>query len=92
MSAHYILMEEAFRQFIHHQKVVGYGFMQQKRVPLPNGYFAFPCGYYTLYENGYKVIISGESLGQTPVQEMMILDPNDVPVARDTEDIREVNW
>ena len=83
---------EAFNTFILHQKVIGWGFRQQKRVKLPNGYYAFPCGYYTEYENGYKFIASGASVGATPVQEAMILDPNDVPVARDTEDIRDVEF
>jgi hypothetical protein len=92
MSNGYILFEEAFKKYILNKKVIGFGFMQQKRVLLPNGYSAFPCGYFTLYENGYKLIISGESLGQTPVQEIMILDPCDVPIARDTEDIKEIEF
>ncbi len=82
--------EEAFKKYIHNQKAVGWGFRQQKRVQLPDGNFAFPCGYYTEYENGYKLIASGESLGNTPVQEALILDPGFVPIARDTEDIRDV--
>lgn len=83
---------EAFNTFILHQKVIGWGFQQQKRVQLPNGYSAFPCGYYTEYENGYKLIASGDRLGETPIQEAMILDPSGVPVARDTEDLREVEF
>jgi len=36
------------------------------------------------------MIVSGESLGNTPVQEAQILDPQGVPIARDTEDIRDL--
>ena len=36
----------------------------------------------------YKLIISGASLGLTPIQEALILDPEGIPVARDTKDIR----
>lgn len=80
--------EEAFNTFILNQKVISWGFQQQVRVLLPNGYSAFPCGYFTEYENGYKMIASGATLGITPIQEAMILDPNGVPIARDTEDLR----
>lgn len=83
---------EAFNKFILYQKATGWGFQQQKRVQLPNGYYAFPCGYFTEYENGYKLIASGESLGNTAVQETLILDPNGVPVARETEDIKGVEF
>lgn len=88
----FMLFQDAFSAYILHQKVIGWGFQQQKRVAIGNGYFAFPCGYFTEYENGYKFIISGESLGETPVQEAMILDPSGVPIARDTEDIRGVGF
>ena len=87
-----ILFSTAFDKFILHQKVISWGFHQQKRVKLPNGFYAFPCGYYTEYENGYKMIVSGESLGNTPVQEALILDPNGIPVARDTEEIRDIEF
>lgn len=87
-----ILFSTAFDKFILHQKAIGWGFQQQKRVKLPNGFYAFPCGYYTEYENGYKIIVSGESLGNTPVQEALILDPNGIPIARDTEEIRDVEF
>jgi len=43
---------EAFDIYILHQKVTGWGFQQQTRVRLPNGFDAFPCGYFTEYENG----------------------------------------
>ncbi|WP_339660805.1 hypothetical protein [uncultured Polaribacter sp.] len=82
--------EEAFIAFILNQKVIGWGFQQQIGVLLPNGYYAYPCGYFTEYENGYKLIASGATLHKTDIQEAMILDPNGVPVARDTEDLRPV--
>jgi hypothetical protein len=85
-----ILFSTAFEKFILNPKVIGWGFQQQTRVKLPNGFYAFPCGYYTEYENGYKMIVNGESLGNTPVQEAQILDPQGVPIARDTEDIRDL--
>lgn len=84
----YILFEEAFDRFIKNQRVVSWGFQQQTRVWLSNGYCAFPCGYYTRFENGYSIIVSGESLHRTSVQEAMILDPEGIPIARDTEDLR----
>ena len=80
---------EAFDVYILHQKITGWGFQQLTRVRLPNGYDDFPCGYFTEYENGYKMIVSGASLGGTAVQEIMILDPDGIPLARDSEDIRE---
>lgn len=87
----YILFSDAFEQYIKGQKAVSWGFRQQERVMLPNGYYAFPCGYFTRFENGYSLIASGESLGSTPVQEAMILDPQGVPIARDTEDLRDLD-
>jgi hypothetical protein len=80
---------ETFDRYILHQKITGWGFQQPTRVTLPTGYDAFPCGYFTTYENGYKLIISGASLGKTPIQEAMILNPDGIPIARDSEDIRE---
>lgn len=77
---------EAFEKYILNQKVTGWGFQHEKKVLLPNGYFAYPSGYFTEYENGYKVIASGATLYKTNIQEAMILDPNGIPVARDTED------
>lgn len=87
-----ILFSEAFEMYILNQKVIGWGFQQTTRVQLPNGYYAFPCGYFTEYENGYKVIISGATLEKTDIQETMILDPHGVPLARDTEDIRPYSF
>ncbi len=83
-----ITFEQAFNKYILHQRVVRFGFQQPKPVLLSNGYHAYPCGYYTLYENGYRMIVSGASLGSTPIQEATILDSDGVPLARDTEDIR----
>ena len=80
---------EAFDLYITDQKVTGWGFRQPTRVTLPNGYDSFPCGYFTTYANGYSLIISGATLGKTPIQEAMILDPAGIPIARDIEDIRD---
>jgi len=80
---------EAFELYILGRKITGWGFQQPVKVRLPNGYDAFPSGYFTEYENGYKIIANGASLGKSAIQEAMILDPAGVPVARDTEDIRE---
>ena len=83
-----MIFNNAFNLFILNQTVTGWGFQQPTGIRLPNGFLAYPCGYFTEYQNGYKLIISGASLGLTPIQEVMILDPEGVPVARDTEDIR----
>ena len=40
------------------------------------------------YENGYKMIASGATFLKTDIQEAIILDPEGVPIARDTEKIR----
>ena len=79
---------EAFTAHIQNQIVEDWGFQLLTTIKQPNGYSRDIGGYYTLYKNGYKLIISGESLGKTPVQEAIILDPNGIPVARDTEDLR----
>ena len=84
-----MLFEDAFTKFILNRQVIGWGFQQPARVKLPNGFSAFPSGYFTQYDNGYKLIASGASLGATAIQEAMILDAAGVPVARDTEDLRE---
>lgn len=80
---------ETFDQYILSQQITGWGFQQPTRITLPNGYDAFPGGYFTEYSNGYKVMISGASLGKIAIQEMFILDPQGVPIARDTEDIHQ---
>jgi len=73
------------------KKNIGFGFQQPTRVRLPKGFDAFPCGYFTEFENGYKLIISGATMGETAIQEVMIVDPDGIPIARDTEDIREIS-
>lgn len=81
--------DEAFDAYILNQKITGWGFQQPTRVTLTNGYDAFPCGYFTEYENGYKMIISGASVGKTAIQEAIILDKDGIAVSRDTEDVRK---
>ena len=81
--------EAFFILFILNQKVIGWGFQQPTMVKLPNGFYAFPGGYFTEYENGYKVIASGASLGKTAIQEIMILDPDGIPISRDPEDLKD---
>ncbi|MBW8361319.1 MAG: hypothetical protein K0M56_03930 [Kaistella sp.] len=80
--------DEAFQAFILNRKVISWGFQQPVKTLLPNGYYAYPSGYYTEYDNGYRMISSGATLHKTDIQESMILDPDCVPVARDTEDLR----
>lgn len=80
--------DEAFNMYIQNQKVIAWGFQHETKVLLPTGYHAFPSGYFTEYENGYKMISSGASLGGTAIQEAMILDPDGVPISRDTEDLK----
>ena len=80
--------EQALETYILNQKVISWGFQQQTKVLLPNGYYAYPSGYYTEYENGYRMIASGATLHKTAIQEAMILDPAGVPIARDTEDLK----
>lgn len=79
---------EAFEKYILHQEITGWGFQQPTPVKLPNGFFAYPGGYFTVYKNGYRFIANGASLGETAIQEALILDPAGIPIARDTEDIR----
>jgi hypothetical protein len=83
--------DEAFKAHILNKKIIAWGFQQPTRVRLPNGFDAFPCGYFTTYENSYRLIISGELLGKTPIQEVMILDPDGIPIARDTEYIKGID-
>jgi hypothetical protein len=84
----YLTFNEAFDRFILNQKTIGWGFQHETKVMLPNGYSAFPVGYYTEFENGYKLIVSGASLGAAAIQEALILNPEGVPIARDTEDLK----
>lgn len=83
-----MLFSQAFNEYILHQKITGWGFQLNKTVTLRNGFNKDIGGYYTEYENGYRMMISGESLGETPVQEALIIDPEGIPVAKDTEDCR----
>jgi len=82
-----ISFEKAFEVYILNQKVTGWGFLKLYSVLQSNGYYRDLGGYYTEYENGYRLIINGENLGQTPVQEALILDPQGIPIARDVEDL-----
>ena len=62
-----MIFDEAFDLYILDKKIIGFGFQQPTRVRLPNGFDAFPCGYFIEYENRYKLIISGDSIGQTAI-------------------------
>ncbi len=80
--------ERAFELFIKDRKVVGWGFRQPHPILLKNGFKDYPCGYYTEFDNGYKFIANGFSIGSEHAQEARILDPNDMPVGyKDREDI-----
>ncbi len=79
--------EEAYNTFIKDKKIISWGFQQPVKTLLPNGYYAYPAGYFTVYENNYKMIFNGASLEKADVQEAMILDPTGLPVGRDTETI-----
>jgi hypothetical protein len=79
--------EEAYKTFIKNKKIISWGFQQPVKTLLPNGYYAYPAGYYTEFENNYRMIFNGASLEKADVQEAMILDPVGMPVARDTETI-----
>ncbi|AWK06369.1 hypothetical protein HYN56_19915 [Flavobacterium crocinum] len=82
------LFSEAFEKYILNKRVISWGFQHETRVILPDGHPSFPSGYYTEYENGYKMIASGSTLHKTNIQEAMILDPQGVPIARDSEDTK----
>ncbi len=79
--------EEAFTTFILGKKIISWGFQQPVKSLLPNGYYAYPAGYFTVYENNYRMIFNGASLEKADIQEAMILDPAGMPIARDTETI-----
>ncbi len=51
-----MLFSKAFDAYILNKKLIGLSFQQPTRVTLPNGYDAFPCGYFTEYENGYNLV------------------------------------
>ena len=79
--------EDAFEAFIQGKKIISFGFQQPVKTLLPNGYYAYPAGYYTVYENNYRVIFNGASMEKADIQEALILDPAGQPIARDTETI-----
>ncbi len=79
--------EEAFATYIKDRKITAWGFQQPVKTLLANGYYAYPAGYYTEYDNQYRLIFNGASMGQADIQEAIILDPTGQPVARDTETI-----
>jgi hypothetical protein len=37
-------------------------------------------------------MVNGASIGETAIQEILILDPNGVPVARDSQDLGEIQF
>lgn len=80
--------DQAFNAFIAGRKVVAWGFLHEHKVLLPNGFAAYPCGYFTKYDNGYTFICNGARLGNTPIQEALILNEDGIPIARDTEDLK----
>jgi hypothetical protein len=84
--------QETFNNFIQSQKVIGFGFQQPTRVKLPNDFYAFPGGYFTVYENGYRVMINGASIGEVAIQEILILNPEGVPIARDSQDLGDIQF
>ena len=79
--------EEAFNTYIIGQKIISFGFQQPAKTLLANGYYVYPAGYFTTFENNYRLIMNGASLEKADIQEAFILDPNGLPVARDTETI-----
>ena len=80
--------EKAFDAFILHQRVSGWGFQLLSSIRQKDGFFRDIGGYYTVFENGYRLMINGESLGTTAIQEALILNPEGMVIARDTEDMR----
>ncbi len=79
--------EQAFETYIQNKKIISFGFQQPVKTLLPNGYFAYPAGYFTVYENNYRLIFNGASLEKADIQEAFILDSKGIPIARDTETI-----
>ncbi len=79
--------EKAFNQFILNQKVAGWGFRPLTNIKQADGCNREIGGYYTEYENGYKLIVNGATLGTMPIQEAMVLDPQWIMVGRDIEDL-----
>ncbi len=83
-----MLFDEAFDKYIKGRSITSCGFQLLKKVKQPDGYFREIGGYYTCFDNNYRIMFYGESLAKTPIQEALILDPDDIVVARDTEDLR----
>ena len=54
--------ENAFEAFIQGKKIISFGFYQPVKTLLANGYYAYPAGYYTDYENKCRVIFDGAVL------------------------------
>ena len=78
---------DAFNLHILNQTVTRWWFQQPTHIEDSNDLFTSPCGYFTEYENGYKLIVVGWSPEETAIQVAMILDPEGVPVAKDTQDL-----
>lgn len=78
---------DAFNLYILNQTVTRWWFQQPTHANNSHDLLASPCGYFTEYENGYKLIVSGSSPDEIAIQVAMILDPAGVPVARDTQDL-----
>ncbi|MEC5158581.1 hypothetical protein [Chryseobacterium sp. MP_3.2] len=54
--------EEAYTTCILGKKIISWGFQQPVKTHLPNGYYVYPAGYSTVYDNNYLMIFSGASL------------------------------
>ena len=78
---------DAFNLYILNQKVTRWWFRQPTQVNDSTDLFTSPCGYFTEYENGYKLIAVGWSPEETAIQVAMILDPEGVTVAIDTQNL-----
>ena len=59
--------EEAYETFINGKKIISWGFQQPVKTLLTNGYYAYPAGYFTEFENKYRMIFSGASLEKEAV-------------------------
>lgn len=83
-----MLFSNAFDQFIKDKAIKECGFRLLEKIKQPDGYSVDIGGYYTLFENDYSIVFSGASLGETAIQEALILDNKNIVIARDTEDLR----
>lgn len=59
--------EESYNAFILGKKITSWGFQQHVKKILPNSYYAYPADYCTVFENKYKMIFNGASLGKTDI-------------------------